>query len=213
MKKTTLHEVIIAAAALLPFGYLAWVWNTLPQQVAVHFDINGNPDRYSGKTELIFILSLVCLLPWALVKFLPNIDPRNKLQENPGALRNIRLVVTLFTSAIGCVVVQAALDGGKSIEVLLPILVGGFFAALGNYLINIKPNYFIGIRTPWTLENETVWRKTHRIGGKLMFWAGCAVVVAAVLFPTKIAMWCMISIPIVASLIPVVLSYKYYQEK
>jgi uncharacterized membrane protein len=213
MKKELWYETLIVAITLAPFIWLAAIWNTMPEQVPVHFNYKGEPDRFNSKKELIFILALMGPLTWALLKYLPKIDPRNKLAENPSVLRNIRLVLTLFTSAIGVVIILSALDGGKSITTLIPVLVGGLFAGLGNYLINIKPNYFVGIRTPWTLENENVWRRTHRVGGKMMFWGGLAVAALAFVVPDQYKLLLLLAAPICLAIVPVVLSYFYYKEE
>ncbi len=213
MKKELWYETLIVAITLAPFIWLAAIWNTMPEQVPVHFNYKGEPDRFNSKKELIFILVLMGPLTWALLKYLPQIDPRKKLTENPSVLRNIRLVLTAFTSAIGVVIILSALDGGKSITTLIPVLVGGLFAGLGNYLINIKPNYFVGIRTPWTLENENVWRRTHRVGGKMMFWGGLAVAALAFVVPDQYKLLLLLAAPICLAIVPVVLSYFYYKEE
>lgn len=213
MKKELWYETLIVAITLAPFIWLAAIWNILPDQVPLHFNASGEPDRYGSKKELIFVLLLLGPLTWVLLKYLPQIDPRNKLSENPSVMNNIRLVITVFTSAIGVVIIQSTQDGGKSITTLIPVLVGGLFAGLGNYLINIKPNYFVGIRTPWTLENENVWRRTHRVGGKMMFWGGLALAALAFVLPTRFAMIALVAVPICLAIIPVVLSYFYFKEE
>ena len=86
------------------------------------------------------------------------------------------------------------------------VLVGGLFMFLGNYFQAIKPNYFIGIRTPWTLENENVWRKTHQLGGKLFFIAGLLIMI----LPFVLHQYfheIFLTIIFSAALIPVIYSY------
>ena len=213
MRKEAWFEWLILAITLLPFAYLAWVWGSLPEQVPTHFNINGEPDRFSSKAGLVLPIAMVTLLTWALMRFLPAIDPRGRIvQENPSVLRNIRVITAVFTSAIALVIVRAAQDGGESVR-WLPVVIGGFFAGLGNYLINVKPNYFIGFRTPWTLESETVWRKTHRVGGRWMFVGGIAMIVAGLVLPTSLGTVAILVISLVSALGPVVLSYLYYKKE
>ena len=213
MKKTTLIEWLIALFSLAPFVYLAAIWNTLPDQVPVHFNFEGQADRYSGKGELLIPLVFVCLLPWVLMRFLPSIDPKGKLQENPASLRNIRLIIAAFMGVLGVVIVNSASNNGAHIGALLPAIISALFMGLGNYMINVKPNYFIGIRTPWTLEDEDVWRKTHRIGGRMMFFGGLASLALSLLLPVKLAFAAFMILTMGAALIPVVLSYVYYRQK
>lgn len=213
MKKETWFEWLILGVTLLPFAYLAMIWGALPESVPTHFNINGEADRFSSKTGLLLPISLVTLLTWALLRFLPSIDPRGRIvQENPSTLRNIRLIIAVFTSAIAILIVRSAQDGGQSIG-LLPVVIGGLFVGLGNYLINVKPNYFIGFRTPWTLESETVWRKTHRVGGRWMFVGGVAMIIAGLVLPTSLSVVAILVLSLVSALGPVVLSYLYYQRE
>lgn len=213
MKKQHLTEWIIGAITLFPFVYLAWIWGQLPDQVPVHFNIEGQADRYSSKAGLLLPVSLVTVMTWALLKFLPNIDPRGKItRENPAVFRNLRLICAIFTSALAIMIIHAAHSNGGGIN-FLPFIIGAFFAGLGNYLINIKPNYFIGIRTPWTLESEQVWRKTHRVGGKMMFWGGIAIALSTFLSPPSLVIGIMLGIILLISLVPMVLSYRYFQQE
>jgi uncharacterized membrane protein len=91
------------------------------------------------------------------------------------------------------------------------VIVGLQFAFLGNYFKTIKPNYFIGIKTPWTLENEEVWKKTHELGGKLWFVGGLLMALTFVL-PNNIQFYTFMGITAVITIIPILYSYRIFNK-
>ncbi|HTD42217.1 MAG TPA: SdpI family protein, partial [Mucilaginibacter sp.] len=93
----------------------------------------------------------------------------------------------------------------------LPV-VGLLFAFIGNIMHSIKPNYFAGVRTPWTLEDDDTWRATHRLAGKLWFTGGIALTIAVLLLPVKAGMIVFMSMIAILVLIPVIYSYIYYKK-
>jgi len=82
----------------------------------------------------------------------------------------------------------------------------------GNYFQTIKPNYFIGIRTPWTLESPEVWKKTHRLGGQIWFVGGLVIAVCSMLIPSVYSMKIVIASFLILALIPVIYSYLYFRD-
>jgi uncharacterized membrane protein len=169
-----LKPIISGFLVFIPLTYLGHVWKKLPAFVALHFDADLKPDRYGSKLELlmiIFFVSLVGIGLNLLFQYLPKIDPKKNLEQQKGILGNIALGTSIFLAMIGIFVVESSLTGGQTKMIdYLPALMLLFMAFLGNYMLNLKPNYFAGIRTPWTLESENVWRKTHLFGGRLIFY-------------------------------------------
>ena len=90
-------------------------------------------------------------------------------------------------------------------------IIGLLFAFLGNYFKTIKPNYFIGIKTPWTLENEEVWKKTHIIGGKLWF-VGGLLMALTFLLPNEMQLYTFLGITAVITIVPIVYSYLEFKK-
>ncbi|MDE3211609.1 MAG: SdpI family protein, partial [Bacteroidota bacterium] len=126
--------------------------------------------------------------------------------------QKIGMAVVLLLCAINCFVIYSSKAGSGSIGGFLPVILGIFFAFLGNLMHSIKPNYFAGIRTPWTLESEETWRKTHQLGGKLWFAGGLVLAVSGLLFPLatmKIVMPVVIAILVIW---PIAYSYLYYKS-
>ena len=181
----------------------------------MHFDINGNPNRYGNKDELIgvqILLSVITITVYFLIHYLPKIDPKKTVSYSAETFKKISFLLVIFLSAIQLITINSSITGRFTLnKFLLPIL-GLFFAYLGNLMHSIKPNYFFGIRTPWTLEDPETWRATHQLGGKLWFIGGITITIITLILPTKIAFPIFIGIIITMSLIPVIYSYLYFKK-
>jgi uncharacterized membrane protein len=158
------------------------VYSKLPERLPVHWGFDGAVNRYGSRAEGAFLLPGMMILVWLLLRFLPRIDPRRanyaKFSDTYDLLVNS--LVTLF-AVMHVALLGTALGWPISMERLLPALVGLQFVILGNALPRARPNWWFGIRTPWTLSNDRVWMRTHRFGGYLLAGAGVALLVAAAL--------------------------------
>ncbi len=210
--KLAVWPIIIA-----PLVYLAFAWPGLPDSVAVHFNIDGTPDRFGSKTELltaVLLLSGVNLVTYLLVSNVYRIDPKKYAVENKTRLARISFVIAVFISGIVALIIYGSASGRmKFSPTFVFAAVGVLFAFIGNYMHTIKPNYFAGIRLPWTLENEENWRKTHQLAGKLWFGGGLAIAALCVLTPTKVSMVIFFTITILITVIPAIYSYRLYKQK
>lgn len=176
-------QLLTVAALLLPSGYLLAVWPDLPAQVPTHFGLNGRADGFTAR-ENVWLLTLA--LPVGiglLLSILPRLDPKRRLDGNTVNFQKLRLTLVGLVSGLACYSLYAALHPGAGTGQGLLVLLGLFFALLGNYLTTVQPNYFVGIRTPWTLESPTVWARTHRVGGMLFFASGLLTAVLALVLP------------------------------
>ncbi len=194
-----------------PLVFLYSVWSELPATVATHFNFNGEPDDWSSKSTLAVIMAALSLGIYLLITFIPLIDPKKKVLEMGNKYFLVKLFTTLFISILCMFIVQSAKTSSMGEGKMIFVITGAFFAVLGNYMPAMKPNYFIGIRTPWTLENETVWRKTHQLSGKLLFIAGIINMILPFLIPGNfmpVFMGISIGVPLVA----VVYSYIVYKQ-
>jgi uncharacterized membrane protein len=203
-------EIPFIAVALLPFVYLAYIWNELPNQVPMHWNASGEIDRWGNKSELILMLFLLTGITYFVFLIIPYIDPKQKLQNMGNKLNNLRLILGLFMSALALYILYSVQQKTSNPVLIFP-LIGLLFAFLGNYFKTIKPNYFIGIRTPWTLENEEVWKKTHVKGGKLWFVGGLLMTLTFVL-PNKIQLYTFLGITAVISIVPIIYSYLEFKK-
>ncbi len=168
--KTELPQLMLIAGMFV----LATVyWSSAPEQIPVHWDISGRVDRYGGKFEGLLLLPLLALGLYLLLLFLPRIDPR---RSNYARFRNayltVRVAILVFIALIyGFMLLWL---GGIRLNpsVVVPAMIGVLFVALGIPMGKIRPNWFVGIRTPWTLTSELSWRKTHRLGRWVFILAG-----------------------------------------
>ena len=215
MIKKSLTNIAAIIIWLVPIFYFLHIYSNLPQTVALHFDINGNPNRYGNKDELIgvqILLSVITITVYFLIHYLPKIDPKKTVSYSAETFKKVSFLLVIFLSAIQLITINSSITGRFTLnKFLLPIL-GLFFAYLGNLMHSIKPNYFFGIRTPWTLEDPETWRATHQLGGKLWFIGGITITIITLILPTKIAFPIFIGIIITMSLIPVIYSYLYFKK-
>ena len=211
--KRYVKEMILWILILLPYVYLAMVWNQLPAEVPTHFDINGKPDDWSSRIFLLLVPGGMGLFLYLLLLVIPYLDPKKKIHMMGSRYYNFRLVLTLFFSVLSIYLVYVSKEGKMDNPNILLALIGGLFVAMGNYFQAVRPNYFIGIRTPWTLENEEVWRKTHRLGGRLWVVGGLIIIIMALLFNSSINISIFFAaIALTMGLIPVVYSYFEYKR-
>ena len=174
-----LEGILLAA----PFVVLAIYWNDLPARVPTHWDFRGQIDGWSAKTPGVLMIPLTALGMTALLHVLPWFDPKLRRMQGeggllPAVLPIVRIAVLLLLDTIFFVQIATSLGrkvaGGRIMMTCLLV----FLVIMGNYLGNLRPNYFVGIRTPWTLENPETWRATHRLGGRLMFFGALILLVA-----------------------------------
>ncbi len=208
---------LVFLVILIPGIYLAFIWDSLPAKVAVHFDFNGNADRFGNKRELlvmVLILPAVSLFLYFLMANIYRIDPKKYAEENRVRLKRIAFAIIVFLTGITCLMIYSASHGGSKFEVnLILAAVGLLFAIIGNYLPNLKPNYFAGMRLPWTLENPENWRKTHALAGKLWFAGGLLLAFTCLFLPAKAAMVLFFIVMIILVIIPTVYSYRFYKQQ
>lgn len=211
-----LHRIVWLIMAI-PAVYLALVWNKLPDTVALHFDWSGQPDRFGSKKELlkvIIILTAFSPLLYLLLCNIYRIDPKKYAAENKERLRSLAFGVVVFMSALLCLIIYSSSKGNVSFNTGLILAgTGLLFAFIGNYMHNIKPNYFAGFRLPWALENEENWRRTHALAGKLWFGGGLLLAVVCLFLPSKAAFIFFVAVMLFITIIPIVFSYRFYRQQ
>lgn len=206
-------ELPIISIILLPFVYLAIIWNKLPQKVPVHWNIRGEVDRYGEKTEMILIPILLPLLVYLIFLVVPKIDPKNKLNKMGNKLNSLKFVLTTLMSGLALFLIFSAHHQNFTNPNLIFVFVGLMYLVFGNYFKTIKANYFIGIRTPWTLESETVWKETHRLAGKLWLAGGLLVIISALFLDDNMNVLTFFIITGIITLVPAVYSYFIFKKE
>ena len=128
-------------------------------------------------------------------------------------MKRLAFIVVFFLSVLSCYMIYIALHTGSNFSgKFMVVITGLLFAALGNYMYNIKPNYFAGLRLPWTLENEDNWKYTHRIAGRMWFAGGLILTTLAFFLPAKAGFIALIIITAIIVIVPSVYSYRFYKQ-
>jgi hypothetical protein len=208
-----IKETIIWLLVIAPFIYALIVWKQAPSQMATHFDAQGHPNDYSNKAFALLIIPFVNLALYFILFFIPLIDPRyHNYRLFGSSYQNIRLLIHVLMVGFYVYAVQVALLNGNVNNkfILAGILI--FLALMGNYLRTVRSNFFVGIRTPWTLSNDEVWKKTHEFGGKIWFYGGLTEAIIILFLPSAAAVIVMASTAALMGIIPVVYSYVLYRR-
>ncbi|HEX2682749.1 MAG TPA: SdpI family protein [Ferruginibacter sp.] len=208
---------IIWLILLIPSIYLAIVWNSLPASVPLHYDLEGNIDRYGDKSELFIMVLILTGLNLLIYLLLPNIyriDPKKYAAENRDRLYRISYAVVVFLTGVLCMIIYTTLHGNiQSNSRFIMAGVGLLFAIIGNYMHTLKPNYFAGFRLPWTLNNDENWRLTHLLGGKLFFAGGLLVAVCSLFLPFIASIIILFAVSITTIVITCVYSFRLYKKQ
>jgi uncharacterized membrane protein len=195
----TLKRDVFPLIIVLLFGLVAlYAYRNLPEMIPSHFNSEGIPDGFAHKSVIIFLNVGILVFIYVILTFLPFIDPFWRRIEKKYSLfllfRDLILVFFLFFF----IVIVFSAQEGRFQKDAFGVGFGLLFILLGNYLPRLPRNFFFGIRSPWTLASETVWKKTHLLSGWLFVLAG---VIVAILSLLKIKL----EIVLVAILLPVVL--------
>ena len=199
--------------AVLATAFSVWAYPRLPEVVTTHWNFRGEPNGTSSRLVAAGLLPLFLAVLPLIFRALPKIDPKGEnYAKFTDAYWLIANSVILFLAGVHVVVLLNALGTPVDINLVIGLGVGLLLMVMGNYLGKVQPNWFMGVRTPWTLASEFVWRKTNRTAGWLFVLAGLIVAVAAFIpsLPTVTIMGVVIAL---AALIPVVQSYVLWKRE
>jgi uncharacterized membrane protein len=161
--------------------FTAAMYPRLPSSMPMHWDLRGDVNRYGSRWEGALLLPGLMIGVWLLLRVVPRLDPRRANYAKFADTYNLFIdsLVVLF-AVMQVALLGAALGWPVSMERVVPTLIGLEFIILGNALPRARPNWWFGIRTPWTLSNDRVWLRTHRVGGYLLVAAGVVLLFSAV---------------------------------
>ena len=202
--------LVIAALAL---ALSVWAYARLPESIATQWDAQGVPNGYSPRLWVVAMLPLVILVVTGLFNVTPVIDPRR--ENYPKFWDTYWLIANAILAFVGVahvLVIAHGMGYTVPVERLLPLGLGLLLAFLGNYLTRVQPNWFVGVRTPWTLSSDTVWRKTHRTAAWLLV-VGGLVIAGSAFTPGMAFVPIMVATVVVVTLVPVVQSYVLWKRE
>lgn len=188
----------------------AALWNRLPDQIATHFGMNGEPDGYSSKAFTVFGMPLVLLaLHWVCI--VSSCSPKHMMKNSHSKLRYVMLFILPATTLLMMVVCYGhALGAPFDVGRMVWVFVGLIFAVTGNYLPKIRRNYTTGIKLPWTMADDENWNKTHRMAAPIWVVGGILMIVMGLIggnpFVAMAAIFAII-------LLPTAYSFALYRKK
>lgn len=200
---------------LLILGSLAlglYLYPQLPDKLPSHWNIRGEVDGWTGKDFAVWFFPLLNLGLYFLFLLLPRLDPRrDNYPRFSGAYRLLRIFILLFLTLIYLLTLLYAVGYPIRIDLAVRLAVFTLLLIIGNYMGKFKHNYFVGVKTPWTLANEEVWRRTHRMAGPLWVGGGLAGILLS-FFTQTWAAAASFAVIIILALGPIVYSYIVFQQ-
>lgn len=209
----------VAALIALTLAFSLWGWLATPPgtEIAVHWNAAGQPDRYGGKAEAFLLIPAIAILVSVLLAAAPYIDPRGRNLAASGPV-----LLTVWTGTISVfAIVQAALtfstlgvipaDGGIVPRAVL-LSVSALMVLIGNALGKARPNWFVGVRTPWTLSSDRAWDATHRWAGRGFVLSGLIGATCTLLTPLVVAVFVFAGLVLATAVGSVVLSFLVWRR-
>ena len=209
-KKHLKTLIITTIVTLLPVLAGVILWNQLPEQFPMHFNAAGEVDGWASKAVGVFVMPLVFVaVQWLCAVGSFKMDPKaNNLNEKVMGL--VLWFIPVLSVVMNALVYGTALGKEMNVQVVIPLLMGLLFIAIGNWLPKCKQTYTLGIKIPWTLNDEDNWNRTHRFAGPV--WVVCGVFVVAGALIGGAFLWVMLAALVVMIAAPVVYSYLLFRK-
>jgi len=163
---------ILWMISILSFLGICISYIYLPNQIPIHWNSNWEIDQWGNK-KYIFLLGSLPILILAMFEFFPKFDPRkDNYKKHAKAYDMLELAIVILMIILSWATVAITFQIDIKMKLILPAAMGITFIIIGNYMPTLKSNYFFGIKNPWTLSNDVVWRKTHKVGGYIFAISG-----------------------------------------
>ena len=207
IKKNLPKLIITSLITLIPIVIGLILWDKLPDPMPVHWDVNGEADGYASKIQAVFLMPLMFVVFQWICVLGTNLDPK-KYNINDKIFTLVLWIIPVISLLCNLLVYATATGHDVSVEVIMPLFMGALFVLIGNYLPKCKQSYTVGIKLPWTLNDEENWNKTHRLAG--FIWVLCGIIIMATAFLGVFWFFIVLLIPMV--IIPPVYSYLLYRK-
>jgi uncharacterized membrane protein len=210
--KTKNIQILIIGLILVSFLIGAYLYPYMPEKMASHWDANGSVDGYMPKLWCLFLLPVISAILFLVYMLIPKIDPlKGNIEKFRGHFDVFILLLFVFLFYVHMLTMLWNLSYRFNIIQLLAPAFGLIIYYAGIMMENAKQNWFIGVRTPWTLSSEVVWDKTNKLAGKLFKVAG-VLAAMGLIFP-KYAIFLILVPVILAAVYPIIYSYQKYQQE
>lgn len=210
LKKNKTMIIITTLVALLPILVGLLLWDQLPEQIPSHWGIDGEVDSWSSKSFAVFFLPLMVAGIHLVCVFASSLDPKHHAYEGK-MLQLVLWICPVLSLVISSLVYTYAL-GYDFLDVpfIMCLLVGIAFIIVGNYLPKCRQSYTMGIKLPWTLDNEDNWNRTHRFAGPI--WVVCGMIIMVSAIFGGAFLWVMLAAFLVMIFAPTVYSYLLFKR-
>ena len=207
IKKNLKLLILTSILTLLPILAGVVLWNQLPEQMPTHWNAAGEVDGWSSKPFAVFGLPLILVAAQWLCVLATTTDPKRQ-NHSEKIYHLVFWIMPVLSIVLHAVTYLTVLGVGVRMEMVMPIFMGLLFVIIGNYLPKCKQSYTIGIKIPWTLNNEENWNKTHRLAGWVWVIGGIAIMLTG-FFGGFVAFFV---ITLVIVLVPTIYSYLLHRK-
>ncbi|MBC9934567.1 SdpI family protein [Chitinophaga qingshengii] len=209
-------EFLILVLLLLPMAYLAIIWNSLPTVIPTDQDVSDQTGSRSAFLLLMIFLFVTNALIYALFRFVP------KAEEGPTVVGGdqkefyrSRFIIHIYLALFTCLIIfMVSLGQPFAMERWAFVGVGLLIAGIGLYLwkLQLEPNHYVGVRTPWTLQSKEIWRETHRMAGTLWVSAGVVMIIAGFFLSLVTGVFLIFFASMVLAALPYIYSFRLYNK-
>lgn len=207
IKKHLKTLIITSIMTLLPIVAGIYLWNTLPEQIPSHWNVNGEIDGWSSKPFFVFGLPGIMLAAQWLCVLGTAADPK-KANHSDKVMHLVLWIIPMLSIVLSAMTYMTVLGHTVRVEMIMPLIIGLVFTIIGNYLPKCKQSYTVGIKLPWTLSSEENWNRTHRFAGRLWLVCGLGIMLTAFIG----GFWVFLPIVLVMVLVPTLYSYILYRK-
>lgn len=219
MKKPDIgQELLIVLLLLLPMAYLGIIWPYMPEVMPTNFSLDGVADRVGTRSDFLLLMTflfLTNLLLYFLFRYIPHVDEAAISSHETGIYRRkyyqIRFMIHIYLAIFTSSIIFMASEGHPFvIERWVFTGVGMLIGVLGIFLRRLEPNYFVGVRTPWTLQSDEIWRQTHLMAGNLWLCAGIATILVGFFLPVVTGVFLLIFTGAILAALPYIYSFRLF---
>jgi uncharacterized membrane protein len=207
MRKWIPLLLVVAAVAASVLYY-----PRLPETMTTHWSLSGEPNGFSSRLVGAWIFPVIMAVLWLILRAIPHIDPRKANYEKfSGMYEALVVLILAFMLGMHIVLLLAATGVPIRMDRIVMPGVGVFIAIMGILIPKAHPNWFVGIRTPWTLTSDLSWERTHKIGGTLFVMLGVLMVASSFLAP-ETAIWILVAAALGITVFLFAYSYQVWKE-
>jgi uncharacterized membrane protein len=203
-------NLVSLALVVLSFVLTAVMYRELPQLIPTHWNARGHVNGFTPKPWGPFVLPLLMVGVYLLLRVIPRISPRGyRVERFQAAFETTQAAILAFLFLVNVLILLAGIGVPVPVHRAVRAGLGLLLVLLGNFMGKFTRNFFVGIRTPWTLASDEVWMRTHRLGGRLLVLAGVVVCVSGLLGAGPV--WLLLAFGVAVG-IPVLYSYVLYRR-